>query len=352
MPLAIPPELKKIVPFIRRAEELDRDKTRPESRLVAYYLRQFAVQVGIPNSTSSESKVCLGHILESLEAEQADMSQFTREEAALVCRQFSQKVFETADGQDRLGLANQNTAKTFYAASTFLQALEQFGSDEDQAAEDKKKIIYCKWKATDILKALKEGRQPKPGGYGQDELLEDDDSVQEGDDAGADSNLDVPEGSHVGVERVLTEEDGDKVDIEPHPGNHDMDEDSVEHEKPTVSHDQKEEEPEEGTEVDIHLAPPPAYPGPPPPAIDFNSPPQPLLPSTSRPLDAAVAAPASKKKGAGLFGFGSSKIGKAVTKSQLDDAIELTNFALAALHDKDADLAIERLQQALASLGR
>ena len=343
MPLAIPPELKTIAPFIKRAEELDRDKTKPESRLVAYYLRQYAVQLGIPSSTLSESKVCLGHILESLEAEQADMSQFTREEAALVCRQFALKVFESADGQDRMGLANQGTARTFYAASTFLQALEQFGSEEDQAAEDRQKILYCKWKATEILKALKEGRQPKPGGYGQDEVMEDDDdSVDAGDDAG--SNL--PEDANVGFERALTE-DGDKVDNEPTPSSYEKKEDAVEPE----SEQEHEEDQEEGTEVDIHLSPP-AYPGPPPTAIDFDFPPQPVPPPTSHLPDVAAAAQVAKKKTTGLFGFGSSKKGQSVTKAQLDDAVELTNFALAALYDKDADLAAERLSQALASLGR
>lgn len=41
--LKIPPELKKCTQFIRRAEELDKDKSRPESRLVAYYCRQVSL---------------------------------------------------------------------------------------------------------------------------------------------------------------------------------------------------------------------------------------------------------------------------------------------------------------------
>lgn len=43
--------------------------------------------------------------------------------------------------------------------------------------------------------------------------------------------------------------------------------------------------------------------------------------------------------------------GKA-TKQQLDDAKELTKFAMAALENKDGDLAAQRLQQALEALGR
>jgi len=44
--------------------------------------------------------------------------------------------------------------------------------------------------------------------------------------------------------------------------------------------------------------------------------------------------------------------GSKVSKAALDDAKELTKFALAALDAKDADLAAERLQQALSALGR
>ena len=43
--LEIPPELKKCTQFIRRAEELDKDKSRPESRLVAFYCRQVSLSI-------------------------------------------------------------------------------------------------------------------------------------------------------------------------------------------------------------------------------------------------------------------------------------------------------------------
>ncbi|GKY91159.1 hypothetical protein MPSEU_000088700 [Mayamaea pseudoterrestris] len=350
MPLAVPAELKKIKPFLLRAEELDRDQTRPESRLVAYYLRQYAVQVGIPHSTLPESKVCLGHVLEALEAEQADMNQFTREEAALVCRQFCHKVFEKADGEDRMGLANKATAAQFYAASVFLQSLEQFAADEEQTEEDEKKRVYCKWKATDILKALKEGRQPRAGGYGQEDDVMNDDDDADNENDGSEKKEDAPEVQNAGVERVLTEEDGDDMDIESAPheiyGQDDQKSHSVEH----ADGDGTEEE---GTEVDLHLAPPPpAYPGPPPVSLDFEPPTLPVPPQAAHvpPVVSSTTASAIKKKSAGLFGF--AKKEKSATKAQFDDAIELTNFALAALHDKDADLAAERLQQALVALGR
>jgi hypothetical protein len=54
-----------------------------------------------------------------------------------------------------------------------------------------------------------------------------------------------------------------------------------------------------------------------------------------------------------LFGFGGKKTTTTTTtKEALDDATELTRFALAALESKDADLAATRLQQALRALGK
>jgi vacuolar protein sorting-associated protein VTA1 len=42
------------------------------------------------------------------------------------------KIFNKADDEDRNGLATQKTAKTFHAASLFLELLKTFGElDED-----------------------------------------------------------------------------------------------------------------------------------------------------------------------------------------------------------------------------
>jgi hypothetical protein len=52
-----------------------------------------------------------------------------------------------------------------------------------------------------------------------------------------------------------------------------------------------------------------------------------------------------------LFGSKATPTSTA-TPAQLADAAELTRFALMAWEDKHANLAAERLQQALAALGR
>jgi vacuolar protein sorting-associated protein VTA1 len=309
MPLKISPELKKITQYIRRAEELDRDTT-PQTRLVAYYCRQHAVQVGIPFSTTPAARECLGQILNDLEKEKKAMSNFTKEEGYVICREFAMKVFDKADSIDRAGKSNKSTAKSFYAAASFLDVLTHFHGNEqlpdelksDEVIEEEKKSFYAKWKATDILKAIREGREIVPGGFG--ETLE------------------------AGEEAAQKEEE----DIAfPPPPPADDDDDA-----------------EQGTEVAADgniLPPPPAYPGmadiQPPTAPSFRAP---------KPVPAPAPAPSSGGFMGGFFGGGNSGGKGKYSKAVLGDAKELTRFALAALNDKDGDLAIERLQQALETL--
>ncbi|KAL5651507.1 hypothetical protein ACJX0J_036965, partial [Zea mays] len=81
---------------------------------------------------------------------------------------FALNVFAKADKQDRAGRADINTAKTFYAASIFFEILNQFGELQPDIEQKQK---YAIWKAAEIRKALKEGRQPEAGppGGGKDE---------------------------------------------------------------------------------------------------------------------------------------------------------------------------------------
>lgn len=361
MPLACPAELKKIVPYIRRAEELDKDRNSPESRLVAYYCRQYAVHLGIPlASESAAAKTCLGHILENLESEKAAMDNFTREEAAYLCRKFATRVFDKADGEDRLGLASKDTARTFYASANFLQILVQFYHDGDESAEradDRKRIIYAKWKATEILKAIKEGRTPTPGGYGEEEPMEEDD--EEGETGKHNNNMkenDKPE-----VDTIPQEAQEEEEEVTPKEREDDYAEDDEEQvpislppSVPVALPERKEEKGDENrfSSEEEPLSPPPAYPGLPKasenrPRVSFDAPPppqpEPLPPQTHSKSTEA-------KKGGGMFALMHKK--GAVSKAQIADATELTQFALAALHDKNAELAAERLHQALEALGR
>ena len=83
------------------------------------------------------------------------------------------------------------------------------------------------------------------------------------------------------------------------------------------------------------------------PPLTFNPPPVP--PPMPTPPSGPLAVPPAPS---GIFSSGTRNGKKKATKAQLDDAKELTRFALAALEDKNADLAAERLAQALQALSR
>jgi len=357
MPLTIPAELKKITPYIRRAEELDRDKGNPESRLVSYYCRQFAVHAGIALATSAEGKKCLGELLGNLEGEKEVMDSFTREESKFLCEKFAEKIFDKADQEDRSGKANRGTARTFYAAASFLDILQQFNQDNDdseEVAEQKKKSMYCKWKSTEILKAIKEGRAPTPGGYGEENINDEANEEEEAEIEEEDEPMPL---APTAVETVEDDSDEDPEE-----------EDTPELKIPTD--DGGDSEDDEGTEV--QLGPPPAYPAgiepvkppivPPVPPVSppINIPKPPMTFKLPPPAPSAIPPPvvpksapakAEKPKKASFFGLGSKKKNKKASKAEIADATELTRFALAALEDKDANLAAQRLQQALNVLG-
>ena len=297
MPLKVPPDLKKITQYIRRAEELDNDKS-PQTRIVAYYCRQHAVQVGIPLVSTPAARECLGEILNELEKEKKAMSSFTKEEGYQLCREFAMKVFDKADAVDRAGKSTKATAKSFYAAASFLDVLshfhEQGGEKSEDVLEEEKKSFYAKWKATDILKAIREGKEVKPGGYGEEPQEEE---VEVGGDDGGGMGM----------------------------GN------NMEQDEPA----------EAGTEVSINdpIPPPPPY----------SSTQQPIAPPINHepdPVSMPVPVPAPTKR-FGMFGGGGGKGKTKYSKAVLGDAKELTKFALKALSEKDGDLAIQRLQEAL-----
>eukprot|EP00968_Pinguiococcus_pyrenoidosus_P026372 scaffold7074_cov256-Pinguiococcus_pyrenoidosus.AAC.12 len=50
--------------------------------------------------------------------------------------------------------------KRFNAVATFIEVLKQFGELDEGLAS---KMKYCKFKALDIIKAIREGRRPTPG---------------------------------------------------------------------------------------------------------------------------------------------------------------------------------------------
>ena len=159
--MKLPPRLKPLTPFVRRAAELDRAGGDRE-RMMSYFRRSYAMELGIKlNDNSEEVKGVLLGLMGQLEKDKATLPSYDgKDEAKQFVEGFALEIFKKADDKDRAGLADKGTARTFYAADTFFQTLKQFGDLEPDLKETS---LYAKWKATDILKALKEGRRPTPG---------------------------------------------------------------------------------------------------------------------------------------------------------------------------------------------
>jgi vacuolar protein sorting-associated protein VTA1 len=124
----IPQQLKGLTAFVKRAEELDRETVNPDAKVVAYFCRTFAVERGIKlKAEGPEVNPFLMQLMNILDKEKACVAGVSHEDRKLICERFAYNVFSKADDEDRAGLGDKNTAKTFYAAATFLEILEQFG---------------------------------------------------------------------------------------------------------------------------------------------------------------------------------------------------------------------------------
>eukprot|EP01083_Nonionella_stella_P063967 166287_1 len=156
----LPIELKQLKRFIREAK-----KTEKVSPVIAYYCRLYAIQEAMKLDESKKTmatKQWMSNQMGELEQNKVDMS---RDEAKQKITTMAHNVFKHADEVDRAGKANKTTAAAFNSAFVFYTILKQFGERDETIVEAGK---YCMFKVTDILKALKEGRTPKPGPPGDD----------------------------------------------------------------------------------------------------------------------------------------------------------------------------------------
>ena len=158
---ALPPELKALKRFIREAK-----KTAKVSPVISYYCRLYAIQEAMKLDESKKTDAVnqwMSAQMDQLEQTQISAS---KDEAKQTITSMAHKVFKHADDVDRAGNANKQTAAAFNSAYVFYTILKQFGDRDESIVEAAK---YCMFKTTDILKALKEGRKPKPGPPGDEE---------------------------------------------------------------------------------------------------------------------------------------------------------------------------------------
>lgn len=161
----VPASLKSIKSYMQRAKELDGDTSNPDSKVVAYYCRTYAMEKAMKSGKDNEPDV-KNFLLGLLTALEKDKLTIPLEDRRMICEQFAFNVFQRADNEDRSGNATKVTAKTFYAAGTFLDILEQFG-ELDMEIQEKRR--YAKFKAADIINAINSGVKPTPGAPGEEE---------------------------------------------------------------------------------------------------------------------------------------------------------------------------------------
>lgn len=163
--MEIPPTFKVLTTYIRRAEELDRDTLNPNSAIIAYFCRLYAIDKGMKMGLPQTEMGFLLQIMDIAEAAAKANPSIKAADGKGICQDFALHVFSIADSEDRGAGSTMVTAKTFYAAGAYFDILEQFGELEPDVAEKRR---YCKWKTADITRAVKEGRKPKPGGADED----------------------------------------------------------------------------------------------------------------------------------------------------------------------------------------
>jgi len=156
----VPAVLKPINPFILRARELIR---AGGDKVVAYHCFKHAMDLGLKlNDKSPECKAFLMELIKELETMNPSIQGKSQDELKTICENFAQNVFQRADAIDKAGNADKGTAQSYYAAATFFEILKQFSPDKELDPDIKQEVVYAKWRAAEIVRAIKEGRKPEP----------------------------------------------------------------------------------------------------------------------------------------------------------------------------------------------
>ncbi|KAL5534299.1 hypothetical protein ACEPAG_761 [Sanghuangporus baumii] len=158
----LPSSLKAISSYIQRADEL-----RQKDPVMAYWCTYYAAQLGLDLKSheigARDYLFALITLLEEMKKELEGNDAIEHEAAgAAYVENFALKVFALADNEDRRGELSRSTAKKFLAAANFLELLRVF-EKSNNAEVNEEKVRYAKWKASEIAKAFREGRQPARG---------------------------------------------------------------------------------------------------------------------------------------------------------------------------------------------
>ena len=154
----LPEELNSIKPFLVRSEEM-----KTADPVISYYCYRYATQLAMEirkqNQSNAEVTNYIGNMLNVMEAKKREIVDVENPKEHY--EKFMTMLFISADNDDRKNGSTKKTAQKFLILSYFIEAFNVF---EDLRNDWEEKRIYCKWKTADILKAIKNGQQPLPGG--------------------------------------------------------------------------------------------------------------------------------------------------------------------------------------------
>lgn len=133
---AIPPSLKIITSFLRRAEELEKDSNR-DAQVVSYYCRLYAVSKAAKLGNTSDPEISKFLVSQMDILEQAKGSVGTSlPQGKDICLRYAETLFTKADEVDRLGAADKAIAKLFYSVGTIYDIMDQFGDVEEEVINE------------------------------------------------------------------------------------------------------------------------------------------------------------------------------------------------------------------------
>lgn len=153
-----PSELRVINPYVQRAQELvNRDD------ITAYHCLYHAAKVGLGlGLTTPASKSYLSELLGVLEETRANLAQEDAikidEVASTHVTQCAQRLLDTADGDANPGIL---TSKLYLASVTIFEVGRDLTKDPSLKEQIAEKIKYGKWRATSIMKQIKEASLKK-----------------------------------------------------------------------------------------------------------------------------------------------------------------------------------------------
>ena len=126
----LPESLKNVSSYFKKADELEKDQSNPDCKIVAYSCRFYAIEKIMSSNPNilkePDAKDFLMKQMSKLETEKISIK-LTPADRKLVCESFAFRIFTMADEEDRHGTVTKDTARIFNAATTFFDILEQFG---------------------------------------------------------------------------------------------------------------------------------------------------------------------------------------------------------------------------------